>query len=52
MTFQHEVDHLNGTLFVDRVQDPSTFATWEQYERFQRDEFAARAQQLVARFGA
>jgi peptide deformylase len=52
VTFQHEIDHLNGTVFVDRVQDPSTFATWEQFERFQRDEFTARAQQLVARFGA
>jgi peptide deformylase len=51
VTFQHEIDHLNGTVFVDRVQDPSTLATWEQFERFQRDEFTARAQQLVARFG-
>ncbi len=52
VTFQHEVDHLNGKLFVDRVEDPATFATWEQFERFQRDEFAARAAQLVARFGS
>jgi peptide deformylase len=52
VTFQHEVDHLNGTLFVDRVEDPGTFTTWEQFERFQRDEFAARAAKLVARFGA
>jgi peptide deformylase len=52
VTFQHEVDHLNGTIFVDRVEDPTTFATWEQYERFQRDEFAARAAALVARFGS
>jgi peptide deformylase len=52
VTFQHEVDHLNGTLFVDRVEDPTTFATWEQYERFQRDEFAARAAALIARFGS
>ena len=22
-TFQHELDHLDGTLFVDRVTDPS-----------------------------
>ena len=43
VTFQHEVDHLNGTLFVDRVEDPTTFSTWEQFERFQRDEFTARA---------
>ena len=52
VTFQHEVDHLNGTLFVDRVNDPTTFATWEQFERYQRDEFAARAAELVARFGS
>jgi peptide deformylase len=52
VTFQHEVDHLNGTLFVDRVEDPTTFATWEQFERFQRPEFAARAADLVARFGS
>ena len=50
--FQHEMDHLDGTLFVDRVEDPTTFATWEQYERFQRDEFAVRAAALVARFGS
>ena len=37
-TFQHEVDHLNGVLFVDRA-DPRTFATWEQFDRYQRDEF-------------
>jgi peptide deformylase len=52
VTFQHEFDHLNGSLFVDRVEDPTTFATWEQYERFQRDEFTARAAALVARFGS
>jgi peptide deformylase len=52
VTFQHEFDHLNGTVFVDRVEDPTTFATWEQYERFQRDEFVARVAALVARFGS
>jgi peptide deformylase len=52
VTFQHEVDHLNGRLFVDRVDDPATFSTWEQFERFERDEFMARAARLVARFGS
>jgi len=32
-TFQHEVDHLDGVLFLDRVEDPRTFSTWEQFER-------------------
>ena len=38
-TFQHEVDHLDGILFVDRVRDPATFTTWEQFERHHRDAF-------------
>jgi peptide deformylase len=40
-TFQHEVDHLDGVLFVDRA-DPRTLATWEQFDRHQREEFVAR----------
>ena len=50
-TFQHEVDHLDGVLFVDRA-DPRTLATWEQFERHQRDEFTARMAELVARVGS
>jgi peptide deformylase len=45
-TFQHEVDHLDGTLFVDRA-DPRTFATWEQFDRHQRDEFVRRVERLT-----
>jgi peptide deformylase len=41
-TFQHEVDHLDGHLFLDRVTDPASFTTWEQFDRFRRDEFLAR----------
>jgi peptide deformylase len=50
-TFQHEVDHLDGVLFLDRVRDPSTFATWEQFDRHHRAAFEARARELVARVG-
>jgi peptide deformylase len=50
-TFQHEVDHLNGVLFVDRA-DPRTLATWEQFERFQRAEFVERITEFVARVGS
>jgi peptide deformylase len=44
-TYQHEVDHLDGILFVDRA-DPRTFATWEQFDRHQRDEFVRRVTRL------
>ena len=50
-TFQHEVDHLDGILFVDRA-DPRTLASWEQFERNQRQEFEARARELVERVGS
>jgi peptide deformylase len=50
-TFQHEVDHLDGVLFVDRA-DPRTLATWEQFERHQRDQFVERIGAFVARVGS
>jgi peptide deformylase len=50
-TFQHEVDHLDGVLFVDRA-DPRTLATWEQFERHQRAEFVERITEFVARVGS
>lgn len=28
---QHEVDHLNGVLFVDKVKDTKSYATYEEY---------------------
>jgi peptide deformylase len=45
-TFQHEVDHLDGALFVDRA-NPRTLATWEQFDRHQRDEFLRRVARLT-----
>ncbi len=48
-TFQHELDHLDGTLFVDRVTDPRTLTTWDQFERFHQDAFVARARALEDR---
>ena len=51
-TFQHELDHLDGVLFLDRVRDPATFMTWEQFERHHRDAFVARARALTKRVGS
>ncbi len=51
-TFQHELDHLDGTLFVDRVADTRTLCTWTEFERFHRAAFVERAKELVARFGS
>ena len=51
-TFQHELDHLDGVLFVDRVADPETLTTWAEFDRDHRAAFEARARQLVARVGS
>jgi peptide deformylase len=51
-TFQHELDHLLGRLFVDGVTDTRTLATWADFERFHLAGFAERARALVARFGS
>jgi peptide deformylase len=51
-TFQHEVDHLNGTLFLDRVTDPATFTTWEQFDRHHRAAFTERITEFVKRVGS
>jgi peptide deformylase len=51
-TYQHEVDHLNATLFVDRVTDPSSFATWTEFERHHRAAFVEEVEALVARVGS
>ena len=51
-TFQHECDHLDGVLFLDRVADPTTFTTWAQFERFHRAAFVERITAFVARVGS
>jgi peptide deformylase len=51
-TFQHELDHLDGLLFLDRVADTRTLTTWEQFEKFHRAAFIARISEFVARVGS
>jgi peptide deformylase len=51
-TFQHECDHLDGVLFLDRVDDPTTFTTWESFERFGRAAFVERITRFVERVGS
>lgn len=51
-TFQHEVDHLDGKIFVDRVTDPTTFCTWKEFDRFHAKGVAERARAIVAKYGS
>jgi peptide deformylase len=51
-TWQHECDHLDGVLFVDRVADPTTLSTWHEYEVHHSDAFVERITALVDRVGS
>ena len=45
------LDHLHGTLFIDRVADTRTLCTWDEFRLRHEAAFSDRARALVARFG-
>ena len=51
-TYQHEIDHLNGRLFVDLVDDAGTLTTWREFDRHHRAAWLDRAAEIVERFGS
>lgn len=51
-TYQHEVDHLHGTVFLDRLIDSRSLCTWEHFDRYEKARFAAEATALVKLWGA
>jgi peptide deformylase len=51
-TFQHEVDHLHGKLFLDSVADTRSLTTWADFERFHQAAFVTRVRALVAKYGS
>jgi peptide deformylase len=50
-TYQHELDHLDGKLFVDRVVDTRSLCTWQDFERYRQADFVAYAKAIIARYG-
>ena len=51
-TFQHEVDHLDMKLFLDRVTDPSSFCTWNEFQRFHETTFRDEVAEIVKKWGS
>jgi peptide deformylase len=49
-TMQHELDHLDGILFPDRVEDPTTLCTWEMFRAYRQEEWVQSIQPLLERF--
>jgi peptide deformylase len=50
-TFQHENDHLDGVLFVDRVKDPRSLTTWADFDRYHKQAFVDRIIPFVKKMG-
>ncbi|MEM7469227.1 MAG: peptide deformylase [Pseudomonadota bacterium] len=50
-TFQHECDHLLGQLYVDKVADPTTLSTVDNFARHHEANRVAQATEVVARYG-
>jgi peptide deformylase len=50
-TFQHELDHLDGVLFLDRVDDPTTFATWEEFRRHKEEPWLEEVEPMLTDAG-
>mgnify|MGYP000137240494 CR=1 FL=1 len=51
-TFQHECDHLAGTLFIDRVEDPRTLCTWKEFARQHEARFREHVKEIVDHYGS
>ena len=43
---------VDGVVFVDRVADPATLSTWEQFEAHHREAFVERITAFVERIGS
>ena len=51
-TYQHEVDHLFGKLFLDHVFDSTSLCTWQEFDRHHRENFVKEAEAVVAKYGS
>ena len=51
-TYQHEVDHLRGKMFLDRIFDSHSLCTWQEFDRQHRDNFIKEAEAVVKKYGS
>lgn len=51
-TYQHEIDHLNGMVFLDRVTDSKSIVTWKNFEKYHQETVAENVRKLVSHYGS
>jgi len=48
-TVQHEVDHLAGHLIVDRMDDPTSMTTWDNFQKYGLANYLTRIAPIIPR---
>ena len=50
-TFQHELDHLDGVLFLDRVQETRLLSSWEEFRLRHEASWLERVRPMISQAG-
>ena len=51
-TFQHELDHLDGLVFTDRMNDASSLTTIDEFAANHEEEFKQQVISIVKHYGS
>ena len=51
-TFQHELDHLDGLIYTDRMSDASSLSTLDEFAEHFEDEFKQQVINIVDSYGS
>ena len=48
IVYQHEIDHLDGYLFTDKVEDNSTLVTYENYQKYYEEGYKKELENFIS----
>ena len=51
-TFQHELDHLDGLIYTDRMKDASSLTTIDEFSSYFEEEFKKQVISIVETYGS
>lgn len=51
-TFQHELDHLDGKLFIDRVEDSHTLCTRQAFKQWHESDFRRKIKEIETQYNS
>ena len=51
-TFQHELDHLDGLIYTDRMSDASSLTTIDEFAEHYEEKFKNQVISIVKKYGS